>query len=279
MSALAVIRAECYRYSRSVGVRWLVVLPALIAVLRMVGALVFERASGVDPSRSVDDAVETTGFALLADGLRTGGAVVTFVALVLGAMGLVRDRENGMLATGIIARGRVSLVVGRALALALVVLLAWGGVVATASGVASFTRGLVGLEIEGVEVVAAAELWDDVIAAILTSLPPLIAAAWFALAVSAFADGSGFAMAGSLVPFVSFDVLKSALPDAAPYVFSTYAPLLADGSTVARLTGLARGFANVDWAEHELLLSACVPAASGVVLILVAIAVTMRRPA
>jgi hypothetical protein len=274
------LRAEAYRLACGVGVRWLLLIPALGALIRMVFALGLDR---VDAARAQleggADGAAVTGFALLSDGLRAGGGILTFVALVLGAASLVRDRENGMLATGMIARGRASLVLGKALALAGFVIAAWALVFAASWGFAALTRGLAGLEIEGVEVVSGAELWADVVDGALAVIPPLVAAAWFALLVSAFADGSGFATAGALVPFVTYDVLKSALPDATRWVFATYSPLLSEGSTLSRLTGLARGYANVDWAPDELLLSAAVPAATGVVLILLAIAVTMRRPA
>lgn len=280
MSALKAFRAEWYRLACGSAARWLLVLPALGAVIRMCFSLAIDR---VDETRAeLDGAIPgaaASGFALLADGLRTGGGILTFVALVLGASALVRDRENGMLATAMIARGRASLVLGKALALATFVLVSWLLVFGSAYLLAYSTRGLAGLEIEGVEVVGAAELWADVLDGALAVIPPLFVAAWFALVISSIADGSGFAMATSLVPFVTFDVLKSAAPDATRFVFATYAPLLSEGSTLSRLTGLARGYANVDWAPDELMLSAVVPSITGVFLILIAIAVTIRRPA
>lgn len=268
------LRAELYRLRRGTA-RTLLALPAVVAALRIGQELLVERISA--GKNEITEPM--TGFALLADGLRAGGAALTFALLILGALSLVRDRESGMLASAFTLRSRLAIVLGKALSLVVFCAVSFVGAFLVSYLLANFTRGLGSIELEGVVVVDAAELWQDIHYGVLAALPPLCCAGFFALAVSAITSTSGTAVASVLVPFVCFDVLKSAFPDASRYVFASYAPLLGDGSTLSRLTDLARGYSNVDWADGELMLSCLVPLASAGILLVVTALATRLRPA
>lgn len=271
---VAAVRAELFRLRRGTG-RIFLLLPATIAALRIGQQLAAERlrAAGSEVLEPI------TGFALLADGLRAAGGALTFALLVLGALGLVRDRETGMLAAMFTSRSRVAVVFGKALALIVFAVTSLALAFGVSFALANFARGMGSIELEGVVVVEASELWRDVGSAFFAALPPACCAAWFALAISALTSTSGAAVATVLVPVVCFDVLKSAFPDSARYVFATYAPLLSDGSTLSRLTDLARGYSNVSWADGELMLSCVVPGASACILLLITALVTRIRSA
>ncbi len=281
MKWLDALAAELYRLRGATSVRVLLGLPLVAALLRMVFEATLGDASALKAAAegAGAESIPITGFALLADGLRIAGGVLTFCALVLGALSLVRDRENGMLATCFLVQRRGTLVLAKALAIAVSITFSYFVATLGALALAAFLRGLHGLEIEGVEVIASADLARDVLYGALAALPPMIAAGLFGVAVSAVCSGSGHAMAMTLVPFVTLDVLKSALPGASRYAFSSYAPLLTDGSTLSTLTGIARGYANVDWAPNELWLSCAVPTASGILLVALAVLSTRIRPA
>jgi hypothetical protein len=284
MSLLAAIRAELYRGSRGRIPLLLLLLPALVAALRMTFALLAARVAGAKDALGSGGAdgelvagTGTGGFPLFADGLRAGGGALTFAVLLLGALALVRDREHGTLAALCAVRTRGAIVLAKGFALAVYVVAAFTLLFGACFAIAASTLGLAGIEIEGIEVMSAAELWHDLVFACAASIPPWIAIAWLALALSACCSTSGAAVSIAIVPLVTFDVAKSAMPRIAEWVFASYAPLLADGSALHRLVDLARGYANVDWLDGELTRSSLLPCWQGALCLLLAVIVTRRR--
>ncbi|MFG0319097.1 MAG: hypothetical protein ACF8XB_17625 [Planctomycetota bacterium JB042] len=274
------VRAELYRMARLRGTLALLPLPALAGVLWVVGARVADRlgearrlAAGGDPVAAAPE----SGFGPLADGLRTGSAVLTLILLLLGALSLVREREQGTLSLAHLAAGRAPFVAARAVALlvfAVVAFLALGGACAL---VAAKLHGLRDVVEEGFVMAEASTLWMEVLRGAGATLPALVAAAWFGLAVSAAVNGPGAAVGLTLAPVLLFDALKGLFPDVAARVFVGWLPLLSGDAPIAHLTDIARGYSDVEWGENELLHAGLVPGAWAIALLLVAAIVTRRR--
>ncbi len=274
------IRAELYRMARLRATLALLPLPALAGVLWIVGARVADRlaearrlAAGGDPAAAAPE----SGFGPLADGLRTGSAVLTLILLLLGALSLVREREQGTLALAHLAAGRARFVAARAVALlvfAVVAFLALGGACAL---VAAKMHGLRDVVEEGFVMAEASTLWMEVGRGAGATVPALVAAAWFGLAVSAAVNGPGAAVGLTLAPVLLFDALKGLFPDVAARVFVGWLPLLSGDAPIAHLTDIARGYSDVEWGEHELLHAGLVPGTWAIALLVLAATVTRRR--
>ena len=103
----------------------------------------------------------------------------------------------------------------------------------------------------------------DTLRALAATVPALAAAAGFGILVSSLASSTGGAVAASLVPVTLFDLFQDLLQGSAPYVFVTWLPLLGEGSALARLTDVARAYADTGWEPGELLRGTWVPLVQG----------------
>ncbi|MFH0945403.1 MAG: ABC transporter permease subunit [Planctomycetota bacterium] len=285
MSLFPPLRAEMYRFRKTRATWVLLVLPALFGAARILGAHAADRlkraqeiAAGLDSPASLESIAES-GFGPLADGLRTGGAVLTLLLLILGAMQLVRERETGALGLAFLARSRGAVVVGKAFSLLLFTLCAFLLLFLVSAGIAAGLNGLGPVVDEGFEMASAAELWADTARGSLSCLPALFAAGLFGLFISALASTPATAVAGTLVPFLAFDVLGGLFEEFSRRVFVTYTPFLGGGSPLVRLTEIARAFSDAGWAEGELSRAVWVPGLEGLLLLLLAVLVTRLRPA
>ncbi len=283
MSAWPPMRAESVRLLKARGTWLLLPLPAIVGVLRICGRLVGERIDAAERVATrgglavVEE--ELNGFGPLADGLRTGGAMVTLLILILGALAIVRDRETGALSQLFLYRRRGTIVVAKAICVLGFGVAAFALLLAACAAVSAGAYGLGDVVEEGFVMASAAELWREVAVGSLATLPAFFAVAAFAVLVSSGTTGAGAAVAFAIVPIVLFDVLAGLLSDVAPHVFLTYAPFLGNGSPLAHLTDIARAYSEAEWQDGELSRAAGIPALQGIVLLFSAMVVTARRSA
>lgn len=282
MSVLPPGRAELLRLLRTRSNWVLLLLPALVAGLRIIGAHAADR---MERARRIASGAEMlieegqSGFGPLSDALRTGAAVLTLLLLLLGALQMVRERESGALGLSLLARSRGAVVLGKVCFLMMFTLVGFILLFAISAVVAAGLHGLGPVVDEGFEMASAAELWSETLRGCLASLPALLCAGLFGLFVSSIASSAGAAMAGTLVPFVVLDVLGGLFEGISSRLFVTYVPFLGNGSPLVHLTEIARAFSDAEWREGELLRAVSVPGFEGFVLILAAILVTRRRSA
>lgn len=285
MSLFPPLRAEAYRFRKTRATWVLLAMPALFGAARILGAHAADRlkqaqqiAAGLEAPAQFESVAES-GFGPLADGLRTGGAVLTLLLLILGAMQLVRDRENGALGLGFLARSRGAVVVGKAFFLLLFTSCGFLLLFLTCAGIAAGLNGLGPVVDEGFEMASAAELWAETTRGCLSCLPALLGAGLFGLFISSLASTPATAVAGTLVPFLAFDVLGGLFEEFSRRVFVTYTPFLGSGSPLVQLTEIARAFSDAGWVEGELSRAIWVPGLEGLLLLLLAVLVTRIRSA
>ncbi|MBL8765826.1 MAG: hypothetical protein JNL94_00575 [Planctomycetes bacterium] len=281
-SWLAPLRAEVARtwFARSTWT--LVTVPAVVAALRIVGGRIGERVEqaqklAAGAQASAVDAVN--GFGPLADGLRAGAAVLALLLLVQGATTFVRDRDSGTLGQWYVAAPRSLVVLARVAGVISWLVPALLALLAVAAALAHGINGLTDIVEEGDVMATANELWVDVAKGVAGVIPGLLTCAVYGITVSSFANSAGGAVGGTLVPFILFDVLRALMPDAAKYVFVTYVPFLGDGSTLSRLTDIARAYSDAVWNAEEFGRAWSIPTAQALVLMLLTIVACRMRPA
>ncbi|MBK6942017.1 MAG: hypothetical protein IPH13_17700 [Planctomycetes bacterium] len=278
----APLRAEICRtwFTRST---WgLVFAPAVVAMLRIVGGRIgetVEQAQKLAAGAAANSADVVNGFGPLADGMRAGAAVLALLLLVQGATTFVRDRDSGVLGQWYVATPRTLVVLARVIGVLSWLLPALLALVAVAAAVAHGIYGLTDIVEEGDVMATANELWIDVAKGVVGVIPGLLTCAVFGIAVSALASSAGGAVGGTLVPFILFDVLRALLPNGAKYVFVTYVPFLGEGSTLSRLTDIARAYSDAVWNVEEFERAWTIPGAQALVLILLTILACRVRPA
>ena len=275
------LRAELYRHARARSTWVLLLLPAVAGVVRILGERSMARVDQLRQATASADiqGLEVTGFGPLADGLRTGSAVLTLALLVVGALAIVRERETGALALAFLGRSRASIVTAKALVLTLLVAVGFAVLFAACTGVAAALYGLGPIVDEGYEIASVADLWQEIGRGCLPALPGLLAAPMFGLFISAATSSTGGAVAGTLVPVVLVDIGKELHDGFARILFVTYAPLLGDGSPLAKLPDMARFYVNAVWRDGELSRAAAVPGVWVVALVVAAIWITRSRSA
>ncbi len=273
------VHGDLYRILCTRNLRIALILPAVACVLRIFwskGSAHWEEARRIAQGLKVA-ASAGNGFGPMADGLRTGGAVLSLVALVVGAMIWVRERESGVQMLVLLDRRRVLVVLSRAAALSVLVLLSMALMLGGAAASSAIAYDLKSLVEDGFEMATATELWTDTLKAALAAMPGLLGSACFGLLVSVLTSSSGAAVAGTLIPFVLFDLLQGLLGDSARFVFVRYVPFLGEHSTLARLTDVARAYSDAGWEENELLMATAVPALELLVVLLIACLWSRRR--
>lgn len=278
----APLRAEICRTWFTRATWGLVLAPAVVAALRIVGGRIGEKvehAQKLAAGASSSAAEAVNGFGPLADGLRAGAAVLALLLLVQGATTFVRDRDSGVLGQWYVATPRTLVVLARVFGVASWLLPALVALLAVAAAVAHGIYGLNDIVEEGDVMATANELWVDVAKGVVGVIPGLLTCAVFGIAVSALASTAGGAVAGTLVPFILFDVLRALLPNGAKYVFVTYVPFLGDGSTLSRLTDIARAYSDAVWNVEEFERAWTIPGAQALVLMLLTILACRLRPA
>jgi hypothetical protein len=271
-----------YRFVRTRSTWILLLFPAAVGALRIAGGHVatqFQEAERVAQGLQAAAAADQNAFGPLADGLRTGGAALALLLLVLGALAVVRERESGGLAQWVIAAPRTMFVLARAFGLAVWLLAGIAVLFLFCLATAGLLHDLGPVVEDGHEMATAAELWADTGRALMATVPALLCAALFGLFVSTISSTAGAAVAATLVPFVLFDVLRGLLGGAADHVFVTYVPFLGEDAPLARLTDIARAYSDAFWEDGELRAATLVPAWEALVLIVLSVIVVRARPA
>ncbi len=251
-------RAELGRLSRRRAGWLLVLLPALIATLRIVGS--------TNPPADGDEA-STNGFVPLADGLHAGGAMLTLVVVLIGSLLVVRERESGSLGLASLICSRGGVFLSKMMTLSLIVLgmtIVWAG---SAVAVAASCFELGPIVEDGFEMATAQELWRDVAFSVAAALPSWIAIGSFSLLISTSVSTTGAAVAIGLIPLVLFDFVQGLLGDSWRHVFFTHLPFLGGDSPLAMLPEIARGYSDVFFEPGQLMHASTVSLWQGALLI------------
>lgn len=237
-SPLAACRVELYR-ARCRPATWgVLALPALVAALRILWAR--------------GDAAAANGFGALGDGLLAGGTVLTFLVLALGATQLVRDLDSGSLPYALILQTRSACLLGKSLALAVMVLLAFGMLVGAAIGTAAALFDLVAVVEDGFEMATASELWQELAWTLAASVPSYLAVALLGLLLSVVAPSSAAAVGSALVLAILYDFGQPALGEVSAWIVLTYTPSLGRGAPLDALPKLLRAFSDASFENGEL---------------------------
>ena len=272
MKMVQLARAELFRAARRRSGWVLLLLPALVAAVR----IAFSAVAEVDP-----DAAElgNNGFAPLADGLRTGGAVLTLVVLLLGALSMVRDREIGALRLLSTMASKGTIFASKLLVLT--VLLALGGLLLVGGcvAVAAWQYDFGPLVEDGFEIATAAELWRDTAQAFAAGCCAWWAAGCLGLSLSAATSNVGAATLLAVVPVLLLDFFGELAQDLWHSLFLSHLPLLSGEAALARLPDICRGFSDVFLAEGEILQACRVSLVQGLGLAIVGWLVTRSRSA
>lgn len=280
---LASFRAERHRVLRSRACRWLAAVLVAVPALRVWTMHVLDaraRAEAVLAGRSAASAVSSgAGWAPLVDGWRAGLVLGALLLLVHGLRSVAADREQGLLRLACVQGvSRGGLVAGRAL---LSVLLVLAVVAATGLGALAATSALFDLGPlveDGFPLASAAELRADLLLAVALALPALLATHAFGVCLSGLSRTAAGALVAGLVLFLGFDLFQDSLGTAGPWVFAAYAPTLVDGSALAEMSGLARGYSDAGFPDELVRKNLLLPWPQALLFLLAAgLAVSRRR--
>ena len=247
MSGLATaLRAELFVATRSRGVHFVVLLPALVVF----GQLLLQKASGLtqaamqNPGSAEFDANNAYGY--LVDGLSTGLVLLVLSMLAFSAWSFAHDRDTGVVRHVLIRRAsRLTLLCARfcyvhVLAFISLLLLF---VVAWASCHLFWEFGPV-VE-DGFELIGVAEIHTEIRQGLMLALLPLPATLGLGVLISVAAQSATQAVVTALGLLLGFDILKGSFGSAAHYVFTYYQPSLVDQSYLGEVARLVRGYSDV----------------------------------
>jgi len=199
------------------------------------------------------------------------------IALLTGAFTLARERDQGSLPQWYLARSRAAVVVGKAAATCVYVVLAFLALFLATFAAAALGHDYSAIVEDGFEMASAAEQWHEVALAAGAGLPALLCCACFGVLVSAATPSVGAAAIGAIVPFTLLALFQSGLGAAADRLFITYAPFFSERSPLARLSKVARAFSDTHWEAGELLNAALVPGVEAIACIALAWLITRSR--
>lgn len=285
--AVRVFRAEWYRISHSRVLLGSALFLALVAALRVIASRMADAsiyATQVQRALSQDrpvPPVPPTGnaWAPLTDGLLAGLTVGTLLLLIASTRAVAGDRESGILRVASTrSASRAGLVLGRAM---LGMVLTLGAMLAAGLGawIASALLYDFGPVVEdNYELVSSEELRAGLRLALLATLPPLLTTWLFGLFVSTVTRSGTGAVAVGIATYLGFDLFKEVLGDAQYYVFAAFNPSFVDNSCLNEFANVARGFSDAGYSELRFAQNLWVPWPQALVLILLACAVTHRRP-
>jgi len=285
--ALRVFRAEAYRLSRSRTVALAGLFLAAVAALRVLGAHAADMsayAAAAQRALSAGKAVPPlpppgNAWAPFADGWLAGLTVGTLLLLIASARTLAADRETGLLRLASTRSvSRAGLVVGRMLHGVLLVTLVMGvtGLAAWLTASALFQFGP--LVEDKYEILSSAELRDEFLRAVYATLPALLATWSFGLAVSALLGSGIGAVSVALATWLGFDLFKDVLGQAQYTVFAAFNPSFVDRSCLKQFAGVARGFSDAGYSESLYAQNLWLPWPQALLLLLLAVWITKRRP-
>ena len=285
--AFRVFRAEAYRLSRS-RTAWLAGLfLAAVAALRVLAAHAADmsaHASALQRALSQGKAAPPmpppgNAWAPFTDGWLAGLTVGTLLLLIASARTIAADRETGLLRLASTRSvSRAGLVLGRllqgVLLVALVMLVT--GLAAWLAANALFQFGP--LVEDRYEILSAAELRTEFWRAAGATVPPLLATWCFGLAVSALLGSGIGAVSVALATWLGFDLFKEALGEHQYTCFAAFNPSFVDHSCLKQFAGIARGLSDAGYSDSLYALNLWLPGPQALVLLMLAIWVTSRRP-
>ena len=214
-------------------------------------------------------------WAPLVDGWLAGLKLATFALLVASARSIAGDHESGLLRMAVTRScSRAALFLGRLLIGPLTVL---GSILAAGLGallVAGSGLDFGPLVEDGYPLLEVDELILEVQRAVLAVAPALLSIWTLGLLLSTFSRSAVGAVAGTLVLFIIFDLLKDALGNETKYlIFASYAPSLVDTSALGEAAGRVRGYSDSGFGDELFRLAHVMPwlgaLAGGVISILI----------
>ena len=276
-----VLRAESYRLLRARST-WLgAFFLALVAALRVLAARAADAAvhtRALAAGRVEDVAGAGSAWAPFVEGWRAGLVAAALLLLIHAAGGLAADRESGVLRLGVTrASTRWAVLFGRAFLAPVFVLFAL-----VATGISAFAMSAGFYEFgplveDGYQLMSSGELRTELILAVVSILPPLLALYVFGLFVSGISRSPAGAVGVALSLFLAFDLFKEVLGPSRYWVFASFVPSLVDSSAMQEMVGLAHGYSDAGFAPGLLRMSLVLPGPEALVLFLVAGWVLSRR--
>ncbi len=276
-----VLRAELYHLLRSRVTHGAVLFLLLIPFLHVGVAHLFDAAARFEAAQRGKQLLgldEGLGWAPMVEAWRVGLALSALLLLIHGARSVAGDRDSGLLRLASTrTAARPALVLGRALlgpplvvaAVALTGLAAWFAAQLWFDFGPLVEDGYVILEPEELR----GELWRTLTSAV----PALWAVHAFGLLISSTSRGAILAVAVSIAVFLAFDLFKGALGEDRFWVFASYTPSLVDNSAMNEMVGMAHGYSDAGYSEALMRMSLVLPGPQGVLFVLLAAAVMMRR--
>jgi ABC-2 family transporter protein len=285
--AWRVFRAEAYRLSRSRTVLLAGLFLAAVAALRVVAAHAADMsayAAAMQRALAQNKPAPPmpppgNAWAPFTDGWLAGLTVGTLLLLIASARTLASDRETGLLRLASTRSvSRPGLVVGRLLHGVLLVglMMVVTGLAAWLAAKALFHFGP--LVEDKYEIVSDAELHAEFRHAALATVPPLLATWCFGLMVSAILGSGIGAVSVALATWLGFDLFKEALGDRQYNLFAAFNPSFVDHSCLKQFAGIARGLSDAGYSASLYQRNLWLPLPQALVLLLIAIWVTSRKP-
>ena len=210
-----VFRAESFRLIRSrvtqLASLFLVIVPCLhVAAARFVDSA--ERLKAARGGRKLLGLEEGRGWAPMVEAWRVGLALGALLLLIHGARAIAGDRDSGVLRLASTrTASRQALAFGRALTGPPLVL-----AVVALSGLGAWLTTLMWFDFgplveDGYVILEADEVRRELVRAIASSIPALMAVHAFGLLVSSVSRGATLAVAISVALFLAFDLFKDSL--------------------------------------------------------------------
>jgi ABC-type transport system involved in multi-copper enzyme maturation permease subunit len=285
-STLRVLRAEWYRlvHGRALWASALVL--AIVSFLRVLAARAAERSTfAAAVQRALMDGRElptppgpSNAYGPFVDAWSAGLTVGAMLLLIAASRTLAGDLESGLLRMASTrSASRLALAFGRCL---LGVPLCLGVILVTAAGAwlaASWLFAFGPVVEDGYELMSEPELRAQLLMAVATTTPSLIATWTFGVLVSAASRSGTVAVGAALVLYLGFDLFKEVLGVQRYWVFASYNPSFVDNSYVKEVAGMARGFSDAGFTEALLNQNLILPWPEAVILMALSALLLSRR--
>ena len=274
------LRSDLFLARRSLGIRLLILLPAIAAALRIVFERLWETQAAARAAIEGGPPPELTlnGYPLLVHGILAGLTILALILTVLAATTLARDVElgSGRLA---LTRGvsRPAWVVSRFLTLNLAAFLAGGAVFLASWGCAALLGDFGPILDDGFPIYEEAWIRREIFTGLWGAALPLPGVVAAGLLVSSCARSSGVAVAVAMIAALILDVGQNWVETAGRYVYASYLPTLLDRSYLTQVVQCSRGFSDYGFSEQESLLNLVVPIPEALALLALAVGIAVRR--
>lgn len=279
---LAALQFEIYIALRSNGSRLLLLLPLLVASLRLLLVRAAESGAAARDALLADggnvDFASGNGYGYLVDSLHTGITLLGLILVAQAAYTFAWDRDTGLLRHVLIRRSsRAAATLAKLAHLhlqALVSLL----LLMAGSWLLSGALWDFGPVVEdGYELISRAEIHQELRLGLLLGLLPLPAGIAFGLLVSVLAQSAAQSLSIALGITLAMDLFKSLLGNQAYYLYVSFQPSLLDQSYLGEVSRLVRGYSDVLLDERMLQLNYWVPLPQMILLSAAAVLLATRK--